>query len=80
MKKKKIIIVQKENSQSKENVMNETLIERFEELLTLVESLRTDVVKHSGGNKSAGLRVRRGLRDAKKMASDLVRESIELNK
>lgn len=60
--------------------MNETLIERFEELLTLVESLRTDVVKHSGGNKSAGLRVRRGLRDAKKIASDLVRESIELNK
>ena len=60
--------------------MNETLIERFEELLTLVESLRTDVVKHSGGNKSAGFRVRRGLRDAKKMASDLVRESIELNK
>jgi len=60
--------------------MNETLIERFEELLTLVESLRTDVVKHSGGNKSAGLRVRRGLRDAKKLASDLVRESIELNK
>jgi hypothetical protein len=60
--------------------MNETLIERFEELLTLVESLRTDVVKHSGGNKSAGLRVRRGLRDAKKMAADLVRESIELSK
>jgi len=60
--------------------MNETLIERFEELLTLVESLRNDVVKHSGGNKSAGLRVRRGLRDAKKLASDLVRESIELNK
>ena len=60
--------------------MNETLIERFEELLTLVESLRTDVVKHSGGNKSAGLRVPRGLRDAKKMAADLVRESIELIK
>ena len=60
--------------------MDEALIERFEELLTLVESLRTDVVKHSGGNKSAGLRVRRGLRDAKKLASDLVRESIELNK
>ena len=60
--------------------MEETLIERFEELLTLVESLRTDVVKHSGGNKSAGLRVRRGLRDAKKMAADLVRESIELSK
>jgi hypothetical protein len=60
--------------------MDETLIERFEELLTLVESLRTDVVKQSGGNKSAGLRVRRGLRDAKKMAADLVRESLELSK
>ena len=57
--------------------MDDTLIEQFEELLTLVESLRTDVVKHSGGNKSAGLRVRRGLRDAKKMASDIVRESRE---
>lgn len=57
--------------------MDDTLIEQFEELLTLVESLRTDVVKHSGGNKSAGLRVRRGLRDAKKMASDIVRESLE---
>ncbi len=60
--------------------MEETLIERFEELVTLVESLRTDVVKQSGGNKSAGLRVRRGLRDAKKMAADLVRESLELSK
>ena len=60
--------------------MDETLIERFEVLLTLVESLRSDVVKHSGGNKSAGLRVRRGLRDAKKLAADLVRESIELSK
>lgn len=57
--------------------MDDTLIEQFEELLTLMESLRTDVVKHSSGNKSAGLRVRRGLRDAKKMASDIVRESLE---
>ena len=60
--------------------MDETLIERFEELLTLIESLRTDVVKQSSGNKSAGLRVRRGLRDSKKLASDLVRESLELSK
>ena len=56
------------------------LYESYEELMTLVESLRTDVVKHSQGNKSAGLRVRRGLRDAKKLASDLVRESLERSK
>lgn len=60
--------------------MEDTLVARFEELLTLVESLRSDVVKHSTGNKSAGLRVRRGLRDAKKMAADIVRESVELSK
>jgi hypothetical protein len=60
--------------------MNDNLIESFEQLMTLVESLRTDVVKHSQGNKSAGLRVRRGLRDAKKLASELVKESLELSK
>jgi hypothetical protein len=57
--------------------MDDQLLESFDELMTLVESLRKDVVKHSQGNKSAGLRVRRGLRDAKKLASDIVRESIE---
>lgn len=56
------------------------LVEKFEELLTLVQSLRTDVVKHSAGNKTAGLRVRRGLRDVKKLSADLVRESVELSK
>jgi hypothetical protein len=60
--------------------MDQSLVLKFEELLTLVESLRADVVKHTAGNKSAGLRVRRGLRDAKKIASDLVRESVELSK
>jgi hypothetical protein len=57
--------------------MDEELIEKFEVLLTLVESLKSDVVKHAKGNKSAGLRVRRGLRDAKRIASDIVRESVE---
>ena len=60
--------------------MDDNLIESFEEFMTLVESLRSDVVKHSQGNKSAGLRVRRGLRDAKKLASELVKESLELSK
>jgi len=56
------------------------LVEKFEVLLTLVESLRSDVVKHASGNKTAGLRVRRGLRDVKKLSADLVRESVELSK
>jgi hypothetical protein len=60
--------------------MDDNLIESFEQLMTLIESLRSDVVKHSQGNKSAGLRVRRGLRDAKKLASELVKESLEISR
>lgn len=60
--------------------MSQSLVEKFEELLVLVESLRADVVKQSGGNKSAGVRVRRGLRDAKKIVADIVRDSLEVSK
>jgi hypothetical protein len=60
--------------------MSQSLVEKFEELLTLVESLRSDVVKQEGGNKSAGIRVRRGLRDAKKLAADIVRDSLDTSK
>ena len=57
--------------------MSQNLVEKFEELLTLVESLRSDVVKQVSGNKSAGIRVRRGLRDAKKLAADIVKDSLD---
>ncbi len=40
--------------------MNESLIEHFEELKVLVEALQKDVVKNSQGNKSAGVRARKG--------------------
>ena len=59
---------------------SQQLVEKFEVILTLVESLRADVAKHAAGNKTAGLRVRRGLRDVKKLSADLVRESVELSK
>ena len=57
--------------------MNENLIEHFEELKVLVETLQKDVVKNSQGNKSAGVRARKGLRQIKKMATDIVRLSLE---
>ncbi len=60
--------------------MSQNLVEKFEELLTLVESLRSDVVKQVSGNKSAGIRVRRGLRDAKKLAADIVKDSLDTSK
>jgi len=61
-------------------MINQELIDQYEELKVLIETLQTDVVKNSQGNKSAGLRVRRGLRDAKKLASELVKESLEISK
>jgi hypothetical protein len=60
--------------------LNEGLIAQFEELKVLVETLQTDVVKNAQGNKSAGIRARKGLREAKKLASTIVKASLEADK
>ena len=61
-------------------MMNDQIVENYETIKVLVESLQTDVVKNSQGNKSAGVRVRKGLRELKKMAADLVKESLTADK
>jgi len=60
--------------------MNNTLVEKFDELKTLIESLQVDVVKNAGGNKSAGVRARKGLRELKKIASEIVKTSLSSDK
>ena len=45
--------------------LNEELVSQFEELKLLIETLQPDLVKNAGGNKSAGVRLRKGLREAK---------------
>ena len=50
------------------------------ELKVLIESLELDMLKSSNGNKSAGVRVRKGLREVKKQASELVKISLESSK
>ncbi len=57
-----------------------SVVESYEELRTLVESLELDVHKSARGNKSAGVRVRKGLRLLKRSASDLVKSSLEASK
>ena len=57
-----------------------SVVESYEELRTLVESLELDVHKSARGNKSAGVRVRKGLRLLKRSASDLVKSSLETSK
>lgn len=56
------------------------VLQKWEHLKVLVESLESDVQKNLSGNSTAGVRARRGLRDLKKDASELVKLTIELEK
>ncbi|MBT7452199.1 MAG: histone H1 [Rhodospirillaceae bacterium] len=57
------------------------LLSQWEEFKTLVESLESDLIKNaSKGNKSAGVRVRKGLRLIKKQATTLVKSSLTNDK
>lgn len=58
----------------------ENITDSYERLRVLVESLELDVHKSASGNKSAGVRVRKGLRTLKREATDLVRASLESSK
>lgn len=60
--------------------MNEKLVEQYEELKLMVETLQVDVVKNASGNKSAGVRARKALRELKKLASELVKVSLTSDK
>ena len=50
--------------------------EQWDQLKVLVESLEVDVRKSINGNKSAGVRARKGLRLVKNTAADLIKASL----
>ena len=52
------------------------LLEQWTELKTLVESLELDLLKNANGNKSAGVRARKGLRLLKQKSAELVKSSL----
>jgi hypothetical protein len=60
--------------------MSKSVLDQWAELKVLVETLDLDVHKNANGNKSAGVRARKGLRMLKKRASDLVKESLSSDK
>ena len=60
--------------------MGSKILDAWNEISVLVESLSLDIHKNAHGNKSAGIRARRGLRLLKKMSADLVRDTIEEEK
>ena len=52
----------------------------WNELKVLIESLEVDVVKNASGNKSAGVRARKGLRLIKGQAAAIVKLSLQGDK
>jgi len=56
------------------------LLNEWKELKVLVESLELDMHKNANGNKSAGVRARKGLRLLKKRASEIVKLSLASGK
>ena len=55
-------------------------LDNWKEFKVLVESLDLDVHKNANGNKSAGVRARKGLRLIKKQAAELVKSSLSVDK
>jgi len=56
------------------------ILDQWNEIKVLIESLDLDVVKNANGNSSAGVRARRGLRLLKTKSSSLVKTTIEADK
>ena len=57
-----------------------SILDQWNEIKVLVESLDLDVVKNANGNSSAGVRARRGLRLLKTKSAELVKSTIESDK
>jgi hypothetical protein len=49
------------------------VMDKWNEIKTLIESLEADVIKNAEGNKAAGTRARKGLRTLKSEAGELVK-------
>ena len=52
---------------------NNNVVNKWNELKTLVENIEEDVQKNATGNKAAGTRARKGLRTLKSTASELIK-------
>jgi hypothetical protein len=60
--------------------MSDNIIDQWNEIKVLVESLNLDVEKNASGNASAGVRARRGLRLLKTKSASLVKATLEEEK
>lgn len=56
------------------------VILKWTELKAIVDALELDIVKNAKGVAAAGVRARKGLRDLKTKAAELVKTTVELDK
>ena len=56
------------------------VIAKWTEIKAVVDALELDIVKNAKGVAAAGVRARKGLRDLKNKAADLVKVTVELDK
>lgn len=56
------------------------VIAKWTELKALIDTLELDVAKNARGVAAAGVRARKGLRDLKNKAAELVKKTVELDK
>lgn len=59
---------------------NGQVVELWDEVKDLVQSLEFDILKNANGNAAAGVRMRKGLRALRSKVSSLVKVSVELDK
>lgn len=59
---------------------NNTVLDKWNEIKTLIESLEHDVTKNARGTAAAGVRARKGLRQLQAKSKELVKLTIELDK
>lgn len=57
-----------------------TLLEKWDELKSLVETLELDVHKNAKGNSAAGVRSRKGLRQLQAKSKEIVKLMLESDK
>lgn len=57
-----------------------TVAEHYQRLRLLIESMESDLLKNSRGNKTAGTRLRKSLRLLKSYSGEFVKFSVEADK
>jgi len=60
--------------------MSNPVLDKCNELKTLVEALELDVTKNARGTAAAGVRARKGLRQLQAKSKELVKLTVELDK